>query len=128
MITRFSHALFAVLYCFCGTITNTCHTVSTLFSPCWLATFKCNIVHWAVFNTLTAADTSIICLKCISFHEEPIKNRIYRTTHKTIVKIISCCRKRLSFLNQTTVSIIAGSAFFTIFLASSASGASNMAI
>ena len=99
MITRFSYTLFAILYCFCGAITNTCHTVSTLIPPYRLSVFKYNVILWAVFNTLTASDTSIICLKCSSFHEELIKNRIYRTTHKTVVEIVSWYRERLFCFN-----------------------------
>ena len=99
MVTRFSDTLFTILYCFCGAIANTCHAMSALISPYRLAVFKCNVVHRAVFNTLTASDTGIICLKCSSFHKELIKNRIYRTTHETVIEIVSWYRKRVFCLN-----------------------------
>ena len=128
MITRLSYALFAILYCFCGAITNTCHTVSTLIPPYRLSVFKCNVILWAVFNTLTASDTSIICLKCSSLHEELIKNRIYRTTHKTVVEIVSWYRERLLCLNTGNGILNSRLSIFYNFSCFLCLGASNMAI
>ena len=101
MVTRFSYTLFTILYCFCGAIANTCHAMSALISPYRLAVFECDIVHRAVFNTLTASDTSITRPECGGFNEKFIKDRIYRTAHKTVIDIVSRYRERLLCLNTS---------------------------
>ena len=85
MVSRFADALFAVFYGFGGAVANACHAVRAFISPNRQVVFEFNIIHGAIFGALPTADARFLGIKCVCLYKEFIKNRVYRTAHKTVI-------------------------------------------
>ena len=95
MIPGLAQALFAILNGFRAAAADARHTVGAVTAPDRLAVLNRDIVRWAEPGTLTAAGAGITGRKGICFDEERIEDRIYRTAHEAVVKVIASRRERL---------------------------------
>ena len=95
MIPGLALTLFAVLNGFCRAATNARHAVSAVTTPDRLAVLDRDVVHRAEPGTLTAAGAGVAGRKGICFDEERIENRIHRTAHKALIKVIAGRCERL---------------------------------
>lgn len=96
MISGFPDALFAVLNGLRRTMADAGHAVGAAAAPDGLSVLDHDIVGRAGLRTLTAAGAGITGRKRLRFDKEGIEDRIHRTAHETVVKVIAGHRECLA--------------------------------
>lgn len=99
MISGFPAALFAVLNGLRRTMADTGHAVGAVAAPDRPAVLNGNVVGRAEPDTLAAAGAGVARRERLRFDKERIEDRIHRTAHEAVVKVIAGRRECLTGRN-----------------------------
>lgn len=99
VVTGLALAFFAVFDGLGGAVADAGHAVGTLAAPYRPACCQADVVQWAALDALSASDAAVIRPERPGLDEEPVKDRVDRPAHKTVVQILAGGGKRLSGLD-----------------------------
>lgn len=99
VVTGLAQAFFAVFDGLGGAVADAGHAVGTLAAPYRPACCQADVVQRAALDALSASDAAVIRLERPGLDEEPVKDRVDRPAHKTVVQILAGGGKRLSGLD-----------------------------